>query len=130
PVVMVDWLAAGVPNLRENYHIRRMKVREWWEPELLNFSAMADIYLLLTPQESRDRGPMADRYSAALGEWRRLWHYLAYREIWIDPNNPEWSNGANEFALCIRRDIDERLMRYEWLAVTPKRPDVPIFTPY
>ncbi len=130
PVVMVDWQMAGVPNLRDNYSIRRMKVREWWEPEMLDISAMADLYLLLTPLESRDTGINADRYKLARQEWAKLWRYLAYREIWIDPANSGWSNGANEFAFCVRNDIDERLMTYEWLAVTPKRPDIPAFVPY
>src|SRR5690606_14446293 len=130
PVVMVDWHLAGVPNLKENYNIRRMKVREWWEPEMLSFSAMADIYLALAPSESMEGGAAADRYLRAKGEWRKLWHYLAYREIWIDPNNPSWSNGANEFAFCIRKDIGEKLQTYDWLAVTPKRTDIPVFVPY
>jgi hypothetical protein len=121
---------AGTPNLRENYNIRRLKVREWWEPEMLNLSAMADLYLKLTPEESRQGGPMAERYQLALGEWRKLWHYMAYREIWIDEDNPSWSNGANEFALCVRHDIAQRLMTYDWLAATPKRVDVPIYIPY
>ncbi len=130
PVVMVDWAMAGAPNLRQNYTIRRLKVREWWEPEMLNLSAMADIYLKLTPEETRIGGPMAERYRLALGEWRKLWHYMAYREIWIDESNSSWSNGTNEFALCIRKDIEERLMTYDWLAATPKRVDVPVFIPY
>lgn len=130
PLVMVDWMMAGVPNLRQNYTIRRMKVREWWEPKMLDLSSMADLYLAFTPEESYQRGPMAERYAASLIEWRKLWHYLAYREIWIDPENPGWSNGTNEFALCIRKDIDQRLMNYDWLGAVPKRTDVPVFQPY
>jgi len=130
PLVMVDWQMAGTPNLQQNYHIRRMKVREWWEPEMLDFSTLADIFLVLTPSESRTNGPMADKYLLAKDEWRRLWHYMAYREIWIDPKNPGWSNGTNEFALCIRKDVEMHLMTYPWLAATPKRTDVPIFEPF
>lgn len=129
PLVMVDWHRVGVPNIVENYAIRRMKVREWWEPELLDFGKMADIYLKLTPLETRREGPMADRYRLAVDEWRKLWRYLAYREIWLDPANPTWTNGANEFALCIRRDVNLHLMSYQWLVAIPKRPDVPTFIP-
>ena len=28
------------------------------------------------------------QYRRAQIEWGKLWHYLAYREIWIDPMNP------------------------------------------
>jgi uncharacterized protein (TIGR03663 family) len=130
PVVMVDWQMAGIPNLQENYTLRRMKVREWWEPPMLDLGAMADIYMVFTPQESRESGLAAARYETMWGEWRKLWHYMAYREIWIDPQNRNWSNGANEFCFAVRKDLAERLLTYPWLAATPKRADVPVFIPY
>ena len=129
PLVMVDWQMAGAPNLQQNYHIHRFKVREWWEPRMLGFSTLADIYLTFIPGESSQTGPMAVKLEASKNEWRRLWHYLAYREIWLDDANPAWSNGANEFALCIRKDLEERLGSYQWLSVTQKRTDVPVFRP-
>jgi uncharacterized protein (TIGR03663 family) len=130
PVVMVDWYQAGIPNLTKNYHIRRMKVREWWVPPMLDIAAMTDIWRVFTPQESRREGLNAIQYAKSLVEWRKLWHYLAYREIWIDPQNPDWSNGTNEFALCIRNDLSSTLESYQWLSATPKREDVKIFRPY
>ena len=129
PVVMVNWEVAGRPNLQENYVIRRMKVREWWEPELLDFSAMASA-LMLMPTETRLSGANREAYTTGVAEWRKLWHYLAYREIWIDPKNPSWSNGTNEFALCIRKDLRPTLLNYTWQNSITKRVDVPVFIPY
>lgn len=126
PVVMVDWHMAGVQNLQENYTLRRMKVREWWEPPMLDFGALTDVYMVFGPRESQRGGVNLVRYQAMKQEWRKLWHYLAYREIWIDPQRPDWSNGANEFCLAIRNDISEHLLTYPWLAATLKRLDVPV----
>lgn len=127
PLVMVDWTNADNNNLNQHYWIRRMKVREWWEPPLLSGGAMLDIYRVLTPLESRRTGVNAMMYERAVLEWRKLWHYIAYREIWIDPMNPDWSNGANEFALAIRKDLNKTYLGYNWLSNLPKRKDVPTF---
>jgi hypothetical protein len=125
PLVMVDWPSADNKNLNENYYVRRMKVREWWEPPLLDFSALLDIYRIFTPNESRRGGLNFARYQRSLAEWRKLWHYVAYREIWIDPLNPDWSNGANEFAFGIRKDLQDTYENYNWLGLLPKRRDIP-----
>lgn len=127
PVVMVNWEAANVPNLTENYDIQRLKVREWWEPPLLDFPAMLDIFRVFTPRESRRSGDGMMRWNASLLEWQKLWHYIAYREIWLDRDDPWFSNGANEFALCIRKDLRETLTNYETLVLMPKRPEIPVF---
>ncbi|MGI8906532.1 MAG: flippase activity-associated protein Agl23 [Candidatus Sumerlaeaceae bacterium] len=127
PLVMVDWTNANNDNLTQNYWVRRMKVREWWEPPLLEVSALLDIYRVFTPHESREAGLNLMQHQRALLEWRKLWHYVAYREIWIDPMNPDWSNGANEFAMGIRKDLNETYLHYDWLSSIPKRRDIPIY---
>lgn len=126
PVVMVDWQMAGVPNLQENYTLRRMKVREWWEPPMLDLGALTDVYMVFGPRESQRGGVNLVRYQSMKAEWRKLWHYIAYREIWIDPQRREWSNGSNEFCFAVRKDIPEYLLTYPWLAATLKRLDVPV----
>ena len=65
------------------------------------------------------------RWLLAVAEWKKLWHYLVFRQIWIDPGNPDWSNGANEFALCLRKDLEERYLTIERQELLPKRPDIP-----
>lgn len=128
PIVLVNWEQSFVPNLVENYTVMRLKVREWWEPPLLDFGAMAGAYRLLTPRESRRPGSLnAERLDACLLEWRKLWHYVAYREIWIATNDGGFSNSANEFALCVRKDLDEQYMNRNWLGAIPKRPDVRVY---
>jgi uncharacterized protein (TIGR03663 family) len=127
PLVMVDWASADNNNLNQHYWIRRMKVREWWEPPLLSFSALLDIYRIFTPLESRRTGVNAIMYERSLMEWRKLWHYVAYREIWIDPMNSDWSNGVNEFALGVRKDLNKTYETFNWLGNLPKRRDVPQF---
>ncbi|MBX7246267.1 MAG: TIGR03663 family protein [Candidatus Sumerlaeaceae bacterium] len=127
PVVMVNWEMASVPNLVENYTIHRLKVREWWEPQFLDLRLMlVDIWRGLTPLESRRAGPNATRYGAAVQEWKRLLRYLAYRDIWLDPANVAFSNGCNEFALCVRKDIEKGLGSYETLSAMPFRHDLPV----
>lgn len=126
PVVLVDWERADAENLTNNYEIVRLKVREWWEPPLLDFRALSDIWRILTPRESRQNSENGLRLAAARREWRKLWRYLAYREIWLDPASPAYSNGANEFALCIRKDILAAIRSWSWHARMPMRRDVPI----
>lgn len=131
PIVMVDWHHAATPNIVENYTIRRMKVREWWEPARLDLRAMADLPMIFTQKEARQANfALTQRYQAMKTEWRKLWRYIAYREIWIDPANPGWSNGANEFCFAVRNDIAEQLMSYQWLSATPKRVDVTPYQPH
>lgn len=127
PIVMVDWHQAGNENLSQNYDIQRMKVREWWEPPMLDFGKLSDIWRVLTPRESQGAGLNGTQTAGARNEWRKLWRYLAYREIWLDPSNPTFTNGANEFALCIRKDLREQVMNYRWLSKTPKRQDIAVF---
>lgn len=128
PIVMVDWVNAGNENLKANYDIQRMKVREWWEPPMLDLAAMSDVWRIFTPQESRADGLNATQYAKAKSEWRKLWRYLAYREIWLDPNNYSFSNGANEFAFAIRKDLLKQSATYDWLSQMPKLQDIPVFT--
>lgn len=126
PVVIADWYTAlGSENLRANYVCQRLKVREWWEPPMLDWAALADVWRFLTTRESRRDGTNAVRWQRSVAEWKKLLHYLAYREIWIDPEQPDWSNGANEFALCVRRNLDEEFLDLGVLDRLPKRPDVP-----
>ena len=128
PVVLVNWDASFVPNLMENYTIRRLKVREWWEPPLLDFGAMAQAFRLLTPLESRKASsPNAVRLEKSLLEWRKLWHYIAYREIWVASGDGGFSNSNNDFAVSVRKDLDELYMNRQWLGSIPKRPDVPVY---
>ncbi len=128
PVVLVNWEDAGHPNLTQNYVIQRLKVREWWEPPLLDFGAMANIYRVFTTRESRRAGaPNGEALDASLLEWKKLWHYMAYRSIFLDQRDPVFSNNANEFAFCVRKDIDETYLRREWLMVLPKRPEIPVY---
>jgi len=126
PIVIVNWEAvADTPRLATQYEIVRLKVREWWEPPLLHFAALSDIWRLLTPRESRRDTVNGTLLQASLDEWRKLWRYLVYREIWLDPAMPAYSNGANEFALCVSRSFLEKIHSYTWLAVQPMRRDVP-----
>lgn len=127
PVVLVNWEAAYPANLVQNYEIQRLKVREWWEPPLLDLAAMTDIWRLLTPLESRRSGENPTRLMAAQFEWRKLWRFLAYREIWLDPMNAAFSNGTNEFALCIRKDFLRQITTYEWHNRMPMRRDIPVY---
>lgn len=135
PVVLVNWDRSDARNLVENYHIRRLKVREWWEPPMLDLGAMFDIYRALTPLESRtvDAGSgqrmtvNGIKYSAALAEWAKLWRYLAYRDIWLDPDDRLFSNSANEFALCVRKDLQEAYLQQGWLRLLPMRKDIPVY---
>jgi uncharacterized protein (TIGR03663 family) len=127
PVVLVNWEAVGdYPVLQTEYEIQRLKVREWWEPPLLDFGALADIWRVLTPRESRRNSENGQRLELSLNEWRKLWRYLIYREIWLAPTMPTYSNGANEFALCVNRKFLEQIRSYNWLAVQPMRRDVPL----
>lgn len=126
PLVIVDWgTAVATPNLRDNYVCQRLKVREWWEPPMLDFGALADLFRVFTPEESRRDGMNALRWLRAKAEWRKLVRYVLFREIWIDPENPDWSNGANEFALCIRKGLDQEYLDPTRLDMMPKRPDIP-----
>jgi uncharacterized protein (TIGR03663 family) len=129
PVVLVDWEWSDVPNLKDNYVIQRMKVREWWEPPLLDAGKMLNVFRLLTPAESRRPGTENRQIAdSAVLEWRKLWHYLAYRHIFLDLRDPVFSNNANEFAFCIRKDLFPTYLRREWLSQMPKRPDIPVFS--
>ena len=128
PLVMVDWSEARNENLNRNYYLRRMKVREWWVPPMLDIGAMTGIWRVLTPTESRtDANDAHIQYAKCILEWQKLWHYLAYREIWIDPFNPDWSNGANEFVFGIRKDLSSTYLNSNWLGLLPKRRDITIF---
>lgn len=127
PVVLVNWDASNVKNLMENYTFWRLKVREWWEPPLLNFGAMSDIWRILTPKESRHGNENATRCHAALSEWKKLWHYLAYREIWLDSSDSNYSNSGNEFAFLIRKDLAEKYQSRAALAGMPMRRDIPVY---
>jgi hypothetical protein len=127
PVVLVNWDSSYVSNLRQNYNIQRLKVREWWEPPLLDLTKMLEVYRGLTPRESRRNSENAFEYNLALFEWKKLWHYLAYREIWLDTNDTGYSNGANEFAFCVRKDLAEKYLNRDWLATMPARRDVPVY---
>jgi uncharacterized protein (TIGR03663 family) len=126
-VVLVNWEASNIPNLTQNYEIQRLKVREWWEPPLLDFPAMLDIFRILTPRESRRAGDGMMRWFRATEEWKKLWHYMAYRQIWLDREDPWFSNGANEFAFCVRKDLAESLYSYRTLQLMPKRPEIPVY---
>jgi len=127
PVVLVNWESvADYPELIANYEIMRFKVREWWEPPLLDFTALSDIWRLFTPIESRQDTENGRRLQASLAEWRKLWRYIAYREIWLDPTSPGYSNGANEFAFCVNKKFLSQIRDYLWLTVQPMRRDVPV----
>lgn len=127
PVVLVNWDSSNVNNLKQNYNMERLKVREWWEPSLLNVGALFNIYRALTPQESRRSSENGYDFQTALFEWKKLWHYLAYRQIWLDPDDPGYSNGANEFALCVRKDLAQQYLERDWLGLMPPRRDVPVY---
>lgn len=128
PVVLVNWEASGVPNLVQNYTIRRLKVREWWEPPMLNPLVLADIFRWLTPRESLRDSVHGMRFAAAVTEWKKLFHYLAYRQIWLDPDNVYWSNGVNEFAFCVRKDLGETFLSHAAQTRLPRfRTDIPVY---
>jgi len=128
PVVLVNWEDSGVPNLVENYTIRRLKVREWWEPPMLNPLVLADILRWFTPRESLRDTFHGRRYEAAVIEWKKLLHYLAYRQIWLDPDKVWWSNGVNEFAFCVRRDLGETFLSHAAQSRLPRfRTDIPVY---
>lgn len=130
PVVLVNWEnVEDTPVLQREYEVIRLKVREWWEPPLLDLGALCDVWRLLTPRESRRDTENGRRLEASLTEWRKLWRYLAYREIWLDPTMPSYSNGANEFAFCVSKRFLERIRTYSWHAVQPMRRDWPVFNP-
>lgn len=135
PVVLVNWESSNIDNLEKNYTIERLKIREWWEPPLLNPVTMLDLYLAMTPLESRSSTSSdgtrrlnvnGNRYEAAVAEWRKLLRYLAYREIWLDINDPIFSNSANEFALCIRKDLQQQYRERPILGRLPMRRDIPL----
>lgn len=127
PIVLVNWEnVADYPNLVNDYEVQRLKVREWWEPPLVNFGALCDLWRILTPVESRRQSENGRRLDESLQEWRKLWRYLIYREIWLDSVMPAYSNGANEFALCVSRKFLQQIRSYSWQAVQPMRRDVPI----
>lgn len=132
PIVLVNWeTVPDIPGLADQYEVYRLKVREWWEPPLLDFGALADIWRVLTPRESRydpQQAGMTENgrlLQLSLQEWRKLWRYLAYREIWLDPDSPSFSNGANEFAFCVSKAFLNRIRDYLWLSAQPMRRDVP-----
>jgi uncharacterized protein (TIGR03663 family) len=130
PIVICDWDSVVTnKNLTENYRIMRLKVREWWEPPLLNFHVLADIHLALTARESRQptgQGQdLAMRLYAAQREWIKLGRHLLFREIFLDPKNPEFSNNGNQFCLAIRKDL-EPSPRPEYLGEAPFRREIPI----
>lgn len=127
PVVLVNWELSDVANLKSNYRIMRLKVREWWEPPLLDFSATCDIFRGLTPRESRRSGDNGSRFDIALTEWRKLWHYLAYRDIWLDTTDPNFSNGCNEFAFCIWKDLDDDYLQRDRLNEMAPQRDIPVY---
>ncbi|MGC8741407.1 MAG: flippase activity-associated protein Agl23 [Candidatus Sumerlaeaceae bacterium] len=130
PIVLINWEnVEDYPFLVPEYEMMRLKVREWWEPPLLDFAALCDVWRGLTPRESRGDTENGRRFRASLAEWRKLWRYLAYREIWLDPAMPTYSNGANEFALCVSRKFLEQIRNYSWLSVQPMRRDVPVSSP-
>lgn len=128
PIVLVNWEQSNAANLRDNYEIRRLKIREWWEPPFLDLKAMAGAYRIFTPKESRRQGTENhEKLHISLLEWRKLWHYMAYREIFLDMNDPVFSNSANEFAFCVRKDISEQYLSRFWLNAIPMRRDIPVF---
>ncbi|MCX7624873.1 MAG: TIGR03663 family protein, partial [Candidatus Sumerlaeaceae bacterium] len=115
PIVLVNWEnVADYPNLVSEYEVQRLKVREWWEPPLLNFGALCDIWRLLTPRESRRSTENGQRLAESIEEWRKLWRYLIFREIWLDPVMPAYSNGANEFAFCVSKKFLQQITTYSW----------------
>ena len=129
PVVIMDWYdAIGSENLRRCYYLRRLKVREWWEPPMLDIGKMAGIWRVCLPTARLDMNGQLELLKAQT-EWGKLLHYLAYRQIWLDPNNKEYSNSANEFAFCTRRDLYERYMSPEAQQSRWLRRDIPTYPP-
>ena len=88
---------------------------------------MSDVWRMLTPLESRRGGDNLERYASSLVEWKKLWHYLAYRDIWLDPADPVFSNSGNEMALCIRKDLERDYLAREWLMLMPMRREIPTY---
>lgn len=130
PVVLVDWFSPATERLGAEYDLRRLKLREFWEPPALRANRLADILLGLTPRDSRGAGSEnGARLSRARQEWARLLHYVAYRTIWVDLANPAASNGANEMALAIRRDIPRQMMTYGALNAAGMRRDLFHYVP-
>ncbi len=130
PVVLVNWESVpDIPYLSTDYEMMRLKVREWWEPPLLDFTALTDVWRLLTPRESRRDSENGRRLRASLEEWRKLWRYLVHREIWLDPTMPGFSNGANEFAFCVSKKFLEDIRSHQWLTARPMRRDVRVSGP-
>ncbi|MCX7018788.1 MAG: TIGR03663 family protein [Candidatus Sumerlaeota bacterium] len=128
PIVLVNWEESLSPNLRQNYVIQRLKLREWWEAPMLDLTAMSGLWRVFTPIESRRPGSENEiLYDRALLEWKKLLHYLAYRQIWLDPLDPQFSNGANEMAFCVHKDLDKEFLNPEWLWLMPPRRDIPLY---
>jgi uncharacterized protein (TIGR03663 family) len=130
PIVICDWHGVlGNRNLTENYRIVRLKVREWWEPAMLDWRVLADIHLALTARESRQvEGPgqaLALRLQSSQREWIKLGRHLLFREIFLDPDNPEYSNTGNEFCLAIRKDLEPG-PRPEYIGEAPFRREIPV----
>jgi uncharacterized protein (TIGR03663 family) len=130
PVILCDWNdVVQHPFLGEQYRVVRLKVREWWEPPLLDWRVLADIHLALTARESRQVDgtgqSLALRLRSSQREWIKIFRYVVYREIFLDPANPDFSNSGNEFALAIRKDLDPG-PRLEYLLGTPFRREIPI----
>lgn len=130
PIVICNWDDVVTnKNLTDNYRVVRLKVREWWEPAMLNWQVMADIHLALTARESRRPDAtgqdLALRLQAAQREWIKLGRHLLFREIFLDPKNPDFSNSGNQFCLAIRKDL-EPSPSPEYINEAPFRREIPI----
>lgn len=94
------------PVLAETYHIHRGRVRTFWTPDPLSVHALADAWLLAVPGQYRNPGSAeASRVEASRAEWRRLWRYLWFREVFDGAGRQYPSLSTTYYLFCVRKDL-------------------------
>ncbi|MDD4278958.1 MAG: glycosyltransferase family 39 protein [Candidatus Sumerlaeales bacterium] len=129
PVVIADWYQASTnTNIMQNYVASRLKIREWWEPPMLDIKRLCGIWRYALPTARLDTPSMIALTKSQI-EWGKLFHYILWREIWLDTKDKEFSNSGNEFAFCTRRDIYDRYLSVRALRSREIRRELPTYPP-
>jgi uncharacterized protein (TIGR03663 family) len=109
PMVIMDYDAAmKIDNLKDNYHISKYVVIQWWVTGRIDIKRLANIWKVLIPKQytrGKDLGTDIDNSKA---EWRKIKDYLLYRKIYEAHDARFPSISAPEMAFCVRKNLLER----------------------
>ncbi len=109
PIVVMKWdELMETPNIKENYHCTKYKVRTWWQPRFLDVGRMLAIWKAIIPKHRIEGSTEAQDIRNSKDEWNKLINYLLHRKHFDHYAAQYPSMSWIDFAFCVRKGILEQ----------------------